>query len=247
MCAVWSVAFVAGTDDIIVGSSDSLVRVFTRDPARFAPADELAAFDEAVSSSTLNASQVVGDVKKSDLASDDTLAARQGKKEGEIAMVKNAAGGVEAYQWSSADGKWVKVGQVVDAVGSGTKQLYEGKEYDFVFDVDVSEGQPPLKLPYNVTRGSPRSPLACHPTQAMSPAKADRPRSRVPTELLSRWLSQRTHTRQHSSSWRATSCPPRTWTRSSSSSRRTRPAPRSDPAGTSTRTRARRATRAPRR
>lgn len=70
-------------------------------------------------------------------------------------MVKNAAGGVEAHQWDGAQGKWTKVGEVVDAVGSGRKQLYEGKEYDYVFDVDVSEGQPALKLPYNVNRELP--------------------------------------------------------------------------------------------
>jgi len=40
---------------------------------------------------------------------------------------------------------------VVDAVGQGRKQLYEGKEYDYVFDVDIAEGAPALKLPYNVT------------------------------------------------------------------------------------------------
>jgi phospholipase A-2-activating protein len=27
--------------------------------------------------------------------------------------------------------------------------LFEGREYDFVFDVDIQEGAPPLKLPYN--------------------------------------------------------------------------------------------------
>lgn len=58
---------------------------------------------------------------------------------------------VEAYQWTAATSTWQQIGQVVDAVGSGRKQLYEGKEYDHVFDVDVSEGMPPLKLPYNVT------------------------------------------------------------------------------------------------
>ena len=46
---------------------------------------------------------------------------------------------------------WQKIGEVVDAVGSGRKQLYEGKEYDYVFDVDIQDGVPPLKLPYNVT------------------------------------------------------------------------------------------------
>lgn len=68
-------------------------------------------------------------------------------------MAKNSlTGNVEAYQWSSANNEWISIGTVVDAVGSGRKQLFEGKEYDHVFDVDVSEGMPPLKLPYNITR-----------------------------------------------------------------------------------------------
>lgn len=46
---------------------------------------------------------------------------------------------------------WQKVGEVVDAIGSGRKQLHDGKEYDYVFDVDIQEGAPPLKLPYNVS------------------------------------------------------------------------------------------------
>ena len=52
-------------------------------------------------------------------------------------------------QWNSASMSWQKIGDVVDAVGSGRKQLYQGREYDYVFDVDVQEGVPPLKLPYN--------------------------------------------------------------------------------------------------
>lgn len=67
-------------------------------------------------------------------------------------MIKNNDN-VEAYQWQAANSTWQQIGQVVDAIGSGRKQLYEGKEYDYVFEVDVSEGMPPLKLPYNVTGG----------------------------------------------------------------------------------------------
>jgi len=29
--------------------------------------------------------------------------------------------------------------------------LYQGREYDYVFDVDIKDGVPALKLPYNVT------------------------------------------------------------------------------------------------
>lgn len=46
---------------------------------------------------------------------------------------------------------WTKVGDVVGAAGQSdsTKNFYEGKEYDYVFSVDIDEGKPPLKLPYN--------------------------------------------------------------------------------------------------
>lgn len=48
--------------------------------------------------------------------------------------------------------KWIAVGTVVDAAGSsGKKVAYEGKEYDFVFDVDIEDGKPALKLPYNLS------------------------------------------------------------------------------------------------
>lgn len=45
----------------------------------------------------------------------------------------------------------MKIGEVVDAVGQGRKQLFEGKEYDYVFKVDIKDGVPPLSLPYNAT------------------------------------------------------------------------------------------------
>ena len=44
------------------------------------------------------------------------------------------------------------IGTVVDAPGSsGRKVEYQGKSYDFVFDVDIEDGKPPLKLPYNLS------------------------------------------------------------------------------------------------
>ena len=43
------------------------------------------------------------------------------------------------------------VGTVVDSTGSSGKKVeYNGKEYDYVFDVDIEDGKPPLKLPYNL-------------------------------------------------------------------------------------------------
>jgi phospholipase A-2-activating protein len=44
---------------------------------------------------------------------------------------------------------------VVSGEGSGSsKKVYEGKEYDYVFDIDIEDGKPPLKLPYNLTENA---------------------------------------------------------------------------------------------
>jgi len=68
-----------------------------------------------------------------------------------VKMVRNGDV-VEAHIWSTATASWTSVGTVVDAVGSSRKKNYEGKEYDYVFDVDIQEGAPPLKLPYNANQ-----------------------------------------------------------------------------------------------
>ena len=66
-------------------------------------------------------------------------------------MVKNG-GSVEAHQWSITTQTWTKIGDVVNAVSQSQKQTFDGIEYDYVFDVDIQEGAPPLKLPYNVSQ-----------------------------------------------------------------------------------------------
>lgn len=41
--------------------------------------------------------------------------------------------------------------------GEGTgssKKVHDGKEYDYVFDIDIEDGKPPLKLPYNLTESA---------------------------------------------------------------------------------------------
>lgn len=50
-------------------------------------------------------------------------------------------------------GEWEKIGTVVGGPGEDTvaagNQFHEGQQYDFVFDVDVADNMPPLKLPVN--------------------------------------------------------------------------------------------------
>lgn len=207
--SIWSVAACHANGDIAVGSSDSLVRLFTRSTSRLAPAAAVEAFDESVKASSVP-SATVGDVKKSDLPGEEALR-KPGSKEGQVLMVKNSmTGAVEAHQWSTSDYKWVMVGTVVDGVGSSKRQLFEGREYDYVFDVDIKDGVPPLKLPYNASGESPLPEVCCF-------------------KILKnrRSCAQTTHTRSRRSGSPSTSCPTLTSTRSSTSSTRIRVASQS--------------------
>uniref|UniRef100_A0A0W0FF69 Putative phospholipase A-2-activating protein n=1 Tax=Moniliophthora roreri TaxID=221103 RepID=A0A0W0FF69_MONRR len=145
--SVWTVSSMPN-GDIVSGCSDGVVRVFSSSEDRWLSAAELKEYEDYVANQALP-SQQVGDVKKSDLPGVEALNT-PGKKPGEVKMVKNGDK-VEAHQWDAGSYSWQKVGDVVDAVGQGRKQLYQGKEYDYVFDVDIQDGVPPLKLPYNAT------------------------------------------------------------------------------------------------
>lgn len=143
--SVWDVTTLPN-GDIVTGSSDGAIRVFSRDDSRKASDEVTSAWMTSVQNRQINKAQV-GDIKHTDLAGPEALA-KPGQKEGQVLMIKNN-GKVEAYQWQAAASTWQQIGEVVDAVGSGRKQLYKGVEYDYVFDVDIKEGAPPLKLPYN--------------------------------------------------------------------------------------------------
>lgn len=148
--SVWSVA-TSVKGDIIVGSSDKIARIFTRDTSRQAEPATIQEFDQAVQSSALPKQQV-GDIKTSDLPGPEFLTRKSGTKEGQTAIVKDESGQPIVYQWSMSNQTWIKIGQVVDSAASGDKKMHNGKEYDYVFDVDIEDGKPPLKLPYNVTQ-----------------------------------------------------------------------------------------------
>ncbi|KAI9293034.1 PFU-domain-containing protein [Neoconidiobolus thromboides FSU 785] len=145
--SIWTLK-VLPNQNIVAGSSDSVVRVFTKIQEEVADNDTLKAFEEKVGQQSINTNQV-GDIQKEKLEDVEGLQ-KKGKKEGEVKMIRNNLNNVEAYQWSMNNQEWVKIGEVVDAVGNSRKQLYQGKEYDYVFDINLSEGAPNLKLPYNV-------------------------------------------------------------------------------------------------
>ncbi|TPX30514.1 hypothetical protein SmJEL517_g05939 [Synchytrium microbalum] len=145
--SVWSVAALPD-GDIVTGGSDALVRVFSRRSEALADAETIKDFNEAVANQAIPSNQV-GDVNKDKLPGVEALS-KSGKKDGDVIMIRNG-NVVEAHQWEQTSSQWTKVGEVVDAIGSERKKIFNGREYDFVFDVDIGEGMPPLKLPYNAS------------------------------------------------------------------------------------------------
>ncbi|XP_012539928.1 phospholipase A-2-activating protein [Monomorium pharaonis] len=148
--SIWCINLFAN-GDIVVGSSDGAVRIFSSDTERYANAETLEAFEKEVANTTLNAQQVIGDINIKDLP-DSKVLLQPGQRDGQTKIV-NEGNTVRAYSWSQSEQRWIKIGDVMGASGgtaaTSGKQLYNGIEYDYVFSVDIQDGVPPLKLPYN--------------------------------------------------------------------------------------------------
>lgn len=150
--SVWGVAVCQENGDIATGASDRIARVFTRSPERQASVEVVQRFETAVKESAIPEQQV-GKVNKEKLPGPDFLERKSGTKDGQVQMIHEANGSVSAHTWSASLGRWESVGTVVDSAGSsGRKTEYLGQDYDYVFDVDVEDGKPPLKLPYNLSQ-----------------------------------------------------------------------------------------------
>lgn len=145
--SIWSVA-VLNNDDIITGGSDGIIRIFTKDKERMASETEINEFNKSVASYKISTNNL-SYINKEELPGPEVLQ-KQGKKD-QVIMVK-VNGLIEAHQWDESKMIWNKVGEVVDVAAPLRKQVYNGQKYDYVFDVDISENSPPLKLPYNVNQ-----------------------------------------------------------------------------------------------
>ncbi|XP_067409268.1 phospholipase A-2-activating protein isoform X2 [Emydura macquarii macquarii] len=151
--SLWSCC-VLDNGDIVVGASDGIIRVFTESLERTASAEEIQAFENELSQATIDPkTSDLGDINADDLPGREHLK-EPGTREGQTRLIKDN-GKVEAYQWTVSEGRWIKIGEVVGSSGA-TQQtsgrvLFEGKEYDYVFTIDVNENGSSYKLPYNIS------------------------------------------------------------------------------------------------
>jgi phospholipase A-2-activating protein len=149
---VWCVAVDRENDnDLVVACGDSSIRIFSLNPDRKATEEEIHTLNSEAEMAIMKGA---GELDEKTIKSFPTVEQSKGikgKKDGEMKVFRE--GYVpKAYMWKTD--KWEYVGEVM-AQGAANKKHYHGDrffpkgEYDHVFDVDVAEGAPKAKLPYN--------------------------------------------------------------------------------------------------
>eukprot|EP00796_Vickermania_ingenoplastis_P007985 gene7985-5545_t len=136
---VWTVAALP-CGDIVTGTADTCIRVWTRDESKFASPERIVALNERIASQAIDARTTPAELFLKEFPPVADLGKYSGK-EGERKMFKNTSGEVELYIMSGQSWeKWhsSKVSTSLQGI----------KLYDYLFDVDVPGGQV-LKLPYN--------------------------------------------------------------------------------------------------
>ncbi|XP_072956348.1 ubiquitin homeostasis protein lub1 [Typha angustifolia] len=145
---VWDVKFLEN-GDIVTACSDGAVRIWTSHKDHISDPHEIESYTIELSQYKTNRKKV-GGLKLMDLPGLEALQV-PGTTNGQTIVVREGDNGV-AYSWNSKELKWDKIGEVVDGPGdSMNRQVIDGTHYDYVFDVDIGDGEPIRKLPYNRT------------------------------------------------------------------------------------------------
>ncbi|KAK2665260.1 hypothetical protein Ddye_003834 [Dipteronia dyeriana] len=143
---VWDAKFLE-SGDILTACSDGIIRIWTLQPDKVADPLELDAYASELSSYK-NSRKRVGGLKLEDLPGLEALQI-PGSNDGQTKIVREGDNGV-AYSWNMKEQKWDKIGEVVDGPDDGmNRPVLDGIQYDYVFDVDIGDGEPIRKLPYN--------------------------------------------------------------------------------------------------
>ncbi|PON76893.1 Guanine nucleotide-binding protein, beta subunit [Parasponia andersonii] len=143
---VWDAKFLEN-GDIVTACSDGVVRIWTIHQDKIADPQDLESYASELSQYKLSRKKV-GGLKLEDLPGLEALQI-PGASDGQTKVVREGDNGV-AYAWNLREQMWDKIGEVVDGPEDGMKRpVLDGIEYDYVFDVDIGDGEPIRKLPYN--------------------------------------------------------------------------------------------------
>ena len=130
--------------DIVTACADRIARIWTRSPARYASEAARHEYEE-MSKLLAAAGGGMEALDDSTLPDESEIETRRGKKDGEVLVVNRKGTGGFAYQWNDEAQAWVEVGAVMGKKGGGGggggKQLLDGREYDNITEVYISDTQ----------------------------------------------------------------------------------------------------------
>ncbi|XP_028776282.1 phospholipase A-2-activating protein [Neltuma alba] len=142
---VWDAKFLEN-GDIVTACSDGAVRIWTAHQENVADPLELDLYTSELSQYKSSRKRV-GGLKLEELPGLEALKI-PGTSDGQTKVVREGDNGV-AYGWNMREQKWDKIGEVVDGPDNANRPILDGVHYDHVFDVDIGDGLPIRKLPYN--------------------------------------------------------------------------------------------------
>lgn len=141
VATIWAVAWGHVSGDLYVGSSDGVIRSFTRNTGLFASPEERKIFKEA--SQCVAASQNLQSV----IQPADRLE-RPGTKDSQVIVVQ-LEGENRVYQWSLATNSWEQIGVAQPDGSQPQRHQLDGRYYDHIFPVEIEDSERTFQLPYN--------------------------------------------------------------------------------------------------
>lgn len=145
---VWSVRILPNTD-VLACCSDGYVRIFAANPISQEPTlESVVTNDEQVEEKNGQENLDVAVLPGAEALT------KPGLRDGQILLIQENGKAV-CYQWSEGFFNWMYIGDVTGSdennqeTAQSNKIMFEGKEYDYLFDVDLRDGGPLLKLPYS--------------------------------------------------------------------------------------------------
>ncbi|KAL8143565.1 hypothetical protein V2J09_016597 [Rumex salicifolius] len=145
---VWDAKFLSN-GDVVTACSDGVVRIWTANEDRVADPEKIQSYLSQLSDYKISRKRV-GGMKLEELPGLESLKV-PGTSDGQTKIVREGDNGV-AYSWNAREQKWDKIGEVVDGPDDNMKRpVLDGTQYDYVFDVDLGDGQPMRKLPCNAS------------------------------------------------------------------------------------------------
>ena len=153
---VWATCFLSN-GDLITACADGTARVWTQDETRKAAKETVEMYNASMAEFRDRATK---QDQNSENASEDipmqpsSVLESPGSHDGQTVVVKEGAAAM-AYCWNQSEATWEKMGEVIrpPGVSAANHQYPDGEHnphaWDFVFDVDVADGVPPLKIKAN--------------------------------------------------------------------------------------------------